>query len=265
MTITRSIHKWLGLFCLATLIATGSLVSAQEEITFSGTFNTSSEIGLWFMSCGDTGDCLGISWYEDDVDYDIYRLQGSFTGDRLSFNMESTGFEFYGGIVDPDAGFIQGGLWTDPFNGVDLTWRWEGWKTSQVRIEDAYLGEFAGTYVGSGDSGTWVALIFADGHIEGELRSDSATPGDPSLTIAGGITPQGIFFWEAKHPDLDDRLVMKGTVAGNTGYITGETWRNTLTDDTGTFAGQRDDAFPLDVLDPGGGGQSNCFINSIAK
>jgi hypothetical protein len=252
----------------ALILMIGPRAGYGAEINFSGTYSYVDLSAIWFFSVDDTrGEIAGFAW--DVARQDIFDIVGTRIDNRFRFEVVSL-YGFEGQKNATDVLYPISGLWWDlafPTEEKDLTRRWQGTRISKILLLD-FLGEFAGTYTGAEESGTWDVLIAEDGSCTGTLTPKDSDPAD-TLTIVGGINSFGEFAWEATKEEngaLISRMVMRGYVLGNSGYLTGQSsepgWRNTLTGDEGTFSGKRDDAMPADFLNSNAESKT-CFIDTL--
>lgn len=248
---------------LVTAILFISTANAAEPMYFSGkysSFSNTPDFGLWFITFDADGNGSGMVW--SNMDQDIYNVVfADISGTDFLFRSEK-GYEF-SGTVYTGSDAIEGGLWFDSASGAngDMI----GFRIDPDMIANNYAGEFAGTYSGATDRGTWEALIFPEGYCTGTLRSDFADISEPTMTLTGYIDASGEIAWKAQGPETE--LVMRAR-ASSAGYITGSLWRNTVTDEQGTFSGRRSDALPADVIDlrrNAGDDSDFCFIRSLCR
>ncbi|MFZ5570022.1 MAG: hypothetical protein ACOZF0_06440 [Thermodesulfobacteriota bacterium] len=222
---------------------------AEEQL--GGFYNSSDESGIWYMTVQDTGKCTGVGW--SDKYKDVFSLTGTLADNHLNFDIGGYSFS---GLLSRETGLVNGG-WSDIF--TKETGRLTGSLVDPDKMK-VYAGEFSGSYSGETDSGTWTALLFTDGHCEGEFRSNSASFDEPALEINGGFNASGQLVWEAGSGSK--RYAMKGEVS-QAGYLNGE-WHDSQSRTSGTFSGERENALPAEVVNPTTESDSNdfCFIRT---
>ncbi len=245
---------------IISLLLLFSLAQAEEpKEHLTGSYGYTDEGGIWFLSVYANGQCKGLGW--SDKYKDIYSLSGKATTDRVEFNFN--GYKF-SGLINRVTGLISGN-WQISNQDIDLNRRMSGSVLRSGDLEK-FAGEFSGTYSGAGnaDSGTWTVMIFTDGHCEGEFRSNSAVFDEPSLIVNGGVNPSGGLIWEARNDST--HLGIKGDegAVSEAGYITAE-WHDSKAKTSGSISGSRENAMPLEVVNPDGGKDDNdfCFIRTL--